>query len=334
MVEILLFFLGASLILYIVLGGADYGAGILELLPAGRLRDEQRSVINKAMGPVWEANHMWLILMVVILFMGFPPVFLTLMVHLHIPMVALLVGIVLRGSAFTFRHYDAIQSEPSQTWYSRIFGFSSLWTAIWIGVIAGGLERGLIDPQQRTFWGLYIAPWFGVFPLAVAAFTVAIFVFLAAVFLIGESSNQDLKRRFATLGLIANVAVVVMGGVVFLVADQQGLPLLATFIASPGSLTAMVLATALFFLVWRYAHSSRAIVVRLCAAAQIGLILVGWIIASSGEIIRTAQGPINFYASAAPEATLWQLTLALCVGSLLIFPSLIFLFRTFKGHLG
>ena len=92
MIEILIFFVAASLLLYIVLGGADYGAGILELLPT-EYKEEQRKVINNAMGPVWEANHMWLILIVVILFMGFPLIFNLVMVSLHIPMVALLLGI-------------------------------------------------------------------------------------------------------------------------------------------------------------------------------------------------------------------------------------------------
>ena len=109
MIDVLVFFIGASLLLYVVLGGSDFGAGIIELLPAGRLRDAQKRVINRAMGPVWEANHMWLILIVVILFMGFPTIFTTLMVALHVPMLALLVGIVVRGTAFTFRHYDAVQ---------------------------------------------------------------------------------------------------------------------------------------------------------------------------------------------------------------------------------
>ncbi len=118
MIELLICFIGASLLLYVLLGGSDYGAGILELLPAGRLRQAQTKVINDAVGPVWEANHMWLILIVVILFMGFPAIFTTLMIALHGPMLALLVGIVVRGTTFTFRHYDPIQTGQSQRVYT------------------------------------------------------------------------------------------------------------------------------------------------------------------------------------------------------------------------
>ena len=149
MIELLIGFIGASLLLYVLLGGSDYGAGILELLPAGRHREAQTKVINEAMGPVWEANHMWLILIVVILFMGFPGIFTTLMVALHLPMLGLLVGVVVRGTTFTFRHYDPIQTGPSQRTYTWLFGLSSLWTALWLGIIAASLNRGIIDPAHR-----------------------------------------------------------------------------------------------------------------------------------------------------------------------------------------
>lgn len=144
MIDVLVFFIGASLWLYVLLGGSDYGAGILELLPAGGRREAQKHVINEAMGPVWEANHIWLILVIVVLFVGFPTIFTTLMVALHIPMLALLVGIVVRGTAFTFRHYDAIQAPGSQRVYTLLFGVSSLWAALWLGIIVASLNRGLI----------------------------------------------------------------------------------------------------------------------------------------------------------------------------------------------
>jgi cytochrome d ubiquinol oxidase subunit II len=189
MIDILIFFIGASLLLYVLLGGSDFGAGILELLPAGDLRERQKKVINRAMGPVWEANHMWMILIVVILFMGFPTIFTTLMVALHIPMLALLVGIVIRGAAFTFRHYDAIQDAPSQRAYTWLFGLSSLWTAFWLGIIAASLNRGIIDPDAREVWRAYVAPWWGAYPLSVGAFVACIFAFLASIYLVGETND-------------------------------------------------------------------------------------------------------------------------------------------------
>src|SRR5688572_4240751 len=87
-------FLGVSLLLYCLLGGADFGAGVLELFLRRRHRAAQRKIIDKAMGPVWEANHMWLILMVVILFVGFPAVYARVSVNLHIPLTAMLLGVI------------------------------------------------------------------------------------------------------------------------------------------------------------------------------------------------------------------------------------------------
>lgn len=182
MIEVLLFFIGASLLLYVLFGGADYGAGILELLPLSKkLKIEEQHLVQKAMGPVWEANHMWLILVVVILFMGFPLLFTTLMTTLHFPMLALLIGIILRGCAFTFRHYDAIYDEKSQKFYSLTFSYSSLWTAFWLGVIAGSLNRGYINPNSLDFYEAYIRPWWGLFPALMGLFVIFIFSFLASI---------------------------------------------------------------------------------------------------------------------------------------------------------
>src|SRR5580698_1434481 len=91
---------------YVLLGGADYGGGVWDLLASGPRRQAQRELIAHAIGPIWEANHVWLILVVVLLFTCFPPAFAVLMTFLHVPLAIMLIGIVLRGSAFTFRAYD------------------------------------------------------------------------------------------------------------------------------------------------------------------------------------------------------------------------------------
>ncbi len=95
-----------SLTLYALFGGADYGAGFWDFIAQGRRGRAQRDLIAHAIGPVWEANHVWLIIVVVLMFTGFPVAFAAVMTALHIPVSLMLVGIVLRGSAFTFRSYD------------------------------------------------------------------------------------------------------------------------------------------------------------------------------------------------------------------------------------
>lgn len=330
MIDLLILFIGASLLLYVTLGGSDYGAGILELLPAGRLRERQKETVNHAMGPVWEANHMWLILIVVILFMGFPPIFTTLMTALHVPMLALLVGVVVRGAAFTFRHYDAIQTPRSQRAYTWLFGLSSLWTAFWLGVIVASLNRGVIDPEAPSTWAAYFAPWCGLYPLAVGLFVPCIFVFLAAVYLIGETDAPDLQARFQRQAQVANGAVVLAGGAVFLASLRERENLFAAFLAQPLAIATIVLATLLFAALWLLIRNHRTLLARVVAAGQVALILIGWCLLYAPNALLTRAGPMSFYEQAAPPATLRQLVIALLIGSVFIFPSLFYLFRVFK----
>lgn len=330
MIDILIGFIAASLLLYVLLGGSDFGAGIVELLPAGRLRDAQKEVINRAMGPVWEANHMWLILLVVILFMGFPVIFTTIMIALHVPMLALLVGIVVRGSAFAFRHYDAIQEVKTQRIYTWLFGLSSLWSACWLGIIAASLNRGIIDPEARDIWSAWFAPWWGVYPLAVGAFVACIYAFLASIYLVGETEEPELKRRFVRLAAWFNGLVVLAGGLVFAASmgERDNLP--AAFLQDPLKLAIVALATLLFVVLWFFVARSRTLLTRIVASGQVALILIGWYVLYAPNALITARGPLSFYDEAAPPATLRQLGLALLIGSVFIFPSLFYLFRVFK----
>lgn len=330
MVEILILFIGASLLLYVVLGGSDYGAGILELLPAGKLREKQKHLINDAMGPVWEANHMWLILVVVILFMGFPRIFTTLMTALHFPMLALLTGIVVRGAAFTFRHYDAIQEARTQRVYTWLFGLSSLWTSLWLGIIVASLNRGIIDPAAGSFWAAYVAPWWGLYPLSVGIFVAGIFLFLACVYLIGETTDAVLQRRFARHAAAANVLLVLAGAGVFAASLGERRSLPKEFLHDPQLIATIVLATALLVPLWRSLNRRKRTLTRVIAASQATLILIGWYLLYAPNALITAGGPLSFYTEAAPAATLRQLMLALLVGSVFIFPSLFYLLRVFK----
>ncbi|HSN13548.1 MAG TPA: cytochrome d ubiquinol oxidase subunit II, partial [Anaeromyxobacteraceae bacterium] len=106
----------AALILYALLGGADFGGGIWDLLASGPRKKEQRAAIERALGPIWEANHVWLVLVVVLLFTGFPAAFAEVSIALFVPLVLLLVGIVLRGASFTFRAYDWPDDRVQARW--------------------------------------------------------------------------------------------------------------------------------------------------------------------------------------------------------------------------
>src|SRR3954452_3987184 len=125
MLALIILILGTSFVLYTLLGGADFGAGIIETF-AGR---REESTISRAIAPVWEANHVWLILAVVILFTGFPLVYSSLSLVLHIPLMLVLVGIIFRGCAFTFRHYDVV-NDNSHKYFTVLFRISSFITPL------------------------------------------------------------------------------------------------------------------------------------------------------------------------------------------------------------
>ena len=118
MLYVVLFFTFFSLFLYVLLGGADFGAGIVELFSSRENKKLNRDTVYKIMGPVWEANHIWLIILIVILWIAFPKYFNIIIIYLHIPLTLVLLGITMRGVAFIFRHYDAVV-DKSQDWYGK-----------------------------------------------------------------------------------------------------------------------------------------------------------------------------------------------------------------------
>lgn len=327
LVETIALFLGLSLLFYCLFAGADFGAGILEIFRGRSHRKEQQELISHAIGPVWEANHVWLILAVVILFNGFPQAFSALMTVFHIPLTLVLVGIILRGCAFTFRHYDAIY-DCSQKYYTVIFTFSSVWTPLFLGVVAGGafLGRFLLPVPAADFFQTYIATWLNPFCFAVGFFTCTLFGFLASVYLVGEAQTKELRTLFSWRARALNGLAVVMGGLVFLTAHWSGLELIPLFLTDFVSLTAMILATLTLVPLWICLTQRKILLSRILAGAQVFFILAGWCKLQFPFMI----GSWTIYNSAAPEATLRYLLYSLIAGSALIFPTLYFLLWVFK----
>jgi cytochrome bd ubiquinol oxidase subunit II len=328
---LILFFLLASLLLYVLLGGADFGAGILEIFDGGRKPKAQR-VISHAMAPVWEANHVWLILAVVILFMGFPTVYTTITTYLYLPVLALLMGIVGRGCAFTFRHYDT-PSIRYRRLYTFVFALSSLGCALALGVIAGALMLGRVAPDAPVFLEVYVLSWFNTFCFATALFTACLFVFLAAVYLTGEAKEPEMKEWFIAAAARANVAVVLSGAVVFATAHYEGLPLMLNFFSRPFSAGAFVLATVLLVPLWRQLlGQANTLSVRVIGVAIVSLVLLGWygVQYPVAFALPGQDASLTFAGTAAPAATQRALLGALLVGSLIIFPATFYLLGVFK----
>jgi cytochrome d ubiquinol oxidase subunit II len=225
MLYVVIIFLWTSILLYLLLGGADFGAGIIELFTSRKNKSITRKTLYSAIGPIWEANHMWLIIAIVILFVGFPVIYTTMSVNLHIPLTVMLLGIIARGTAFTFRHYDAVVDDM-QNIYNPIFAWSSFITPLFLGIIAGSAVSGHIDPDAKTFPDAYVYSWLHWFSVAVGLFTVAICGFLASVYLIGETNDEYDRLRFAHKAQFFNIAAVLCGVLVFVASYIENIPLI------------------------------------------------------------------------------------------------------------
>jgi hypothetical protein len=183
---------------YVLMGGADFGGGVWDLLASGPRRDAQRDLIAKSIAPIWEANHVWLIVVVVLLFTAFPVAFSTLAIVLHIPITLMLIGVVLRGSAFMFRSYGSRAGAARHRW-GVAFAAASAVTPVLLGTIIGAIATGDVATAYgrvgaATFPQVFIAPWLAPFPIAVGLFALALFAFLAAVYLTIEAKDDAALR--------------------------------------------------------------------------------------------------------------------------------------------
>ncbi|MEO6097742.1 MAG: cytochrome d ubiquinol oxidase subunit II [Fibrobacteria bacterium] len=325
-------FLGLSLLLYCLMAGADFGAGVLEIFMGRENRRAQREIIDRALGPVWEANHIWLILIVVILFTGFPAVYSRVSTNLHIPLTAMLLGIIARGCSFTFRHYDAVKGR-SQRSYTLFFIYSSVWTPFCLGVVTGALVPGGMTAEPSGYLDGYVLPWLRPFPLALGAFTVCLFAFLAAVYLIGEAPAGPIRKRFARRARVASLVAVVCGGGVFWAAESDGIPLAGQFTRSWPALACVMVATAILPVLWLALIREWGWASRMLAGGQIAVILAAWFVVRFPVLVKLREGgDLTFFNSHAPAATLYQLGWALTVGAALILPALYYLLRVFKSE--
>jgi cytochrome d ubiquinol oxidase subunit II len=314
-----------ALTVYVLTGGADYGAGVWYLLARGDRSDAHRALIDQAMAPIWETNHVWLIFVLVLLFTAFPPAFTAIVVSLHIPLTLLLIGIVMRGASFAFRHADVPFGELHVQW-ERLFALASLLTPFWLGVVIGTIAAGL-PATSGGFVATFISPWLAVFPFLVGLLTVVLVSYVAAVYLAVEATDETLKEDFRWRAIAAGLAVSFLEETVLL-ASRSGAPILW------GALTGTAWGAAVQF--GTAAAGLAAIVclwqkrfrwARLCIVGQVTLTLWAWAFAQFPYLVPPS---LTIYNAAAPAQTLQWLLLALCTGAVLLFPSLYYLFRVFK----
>jgi cytochrome bd ubiquinol oxidase subunit II len=328
-----------ALVLYFLLGGADFGGGVWDLLARGPRREAQRGAIARALGPVWEPNHVWLIFAIVVLFTAFPRAFAALATGLYVPLTLFLVGIVLRGSAFSFRavaenhhhHGDgdgdgdapppataATGSGPRR--WGTVFSIASVVSPFLLGAMVAAVASGRVvtgDPSE----------WLTPFAAASGALALILAAFLAATYLTVEVSEPELREDFRRRALGAGVAAGAIAGVGLLLAEE-GAPLVylglterpytwplhaATAVAALGALGAL----------WR----RRFRLARALAAAQVALVILGWAVSQYPYLVPPA---LTLADAAAPVRTRTLLLVVLAVGTPLLVPSLVLLYRVFK----
>ena len=328
MIAVILFFLAVSVLFYVLFAGADYGAGILELFTKSKHADSTRRITYRAIGPIWEANHIWLILVVVILFTGFPEIYQLMSIHLHLPILALLIGIIMRGTAFIFRHYDAVQ-DHLQKYYNLIFVYSSTITPFFLGVIAGSLYSGHFPEETGSFFTMYIRPWVNGFSILTGLLCVALCSFLASVFLVGEAQSIMDQKRFIKTAKLSSIASVTVGILLILYGVFVENPATLAIIKNPISMSMIAGAVVCYIIFRKNLKKEKYILIRTLTGTQISLIIGSWLYATFPVVIYTPTSGVDLFEVIAPERTIELLMIALLVGSLFILPALFWLLKSF-----
>ncbi|WP_175622025.1 cytochrome d ubiquinol oxidase subunit II [Chryseobacterium schmidteae] len=330
MIYVVIGFLWLSVCLYVILGGADFGAGIVELMTKKKNRKHTEKIMYESIAPVWEANHMWLIIAIVILFVGFPEIYTTLSTYLHIPLVLMLVGIIARGTAFTFRHYDAVE-DRWQVIYTQIFYYASLLTPFFLGLIAAATISQSINPDANNFLDLYVFSWLNWFGVSVGLFVVALCAYLASIFSLRETSDRLELELMIHKSHQTMIFVVITGLLVFLAAYLSGIPLTKWIFSKYLGVMSISFATVALGLILRAMHQKKLLPVRALAGFQIIMILVAATYQHNPDIILLGNGQhLSLLEHVASPKTIYALGWALLLGSLFILPFLFYLMFSFS----
>lgn len=327
MQEVLWYAMGVGLVAYAITGGADFGGGIWDLLARGPRSAEQRGAIEHAIAPIWEANHVWLIFVIVVMFTAFPRAFAAIGIALHIPITLALIGIVLRGAAFTFRAYGLEPPGRRRLW-QRVFAWSSAFTPVFLGLTLAAIASGEIrvDASGQVTSGFF-AGWLSPFALAVGVFAAVLFAMLAAIYLCADTRGElqtDFRHRAIWAELIA--------GAVSLFTFWRAAvdaPQLFAGLTRPGGI-GLQLATALAAVTTLHAlvrgRFSRA---RIAAAVQVALVVGGFGWAMDDHLILP---DLTRGAAGGHPRIDETVVVAMLLGAMLLLPSLWLLFRVFKAR--
>lgn len=330
MLYVVLAFLMVSLLLYVLLAGADFGAGIIELFSSKKSQSITKKTVYRVIGPVWEANHIWIIIMVVILWVGFPEFYNVLTVYLHIPLTLVLLGVTLRGVSFVFRHYDAFK-DNSQILYDWMFRISSLITPIFLGMTFGAMVSGniILETSNMSFFEVFIHPWLNSFSILTGLFFAALCAFLASVLLIGEANKEE-RKIYVGKARVANVIVVFLGFSVLSIGYINNIKFVTDFIENPYSISLVVLSALIIFPLTYSIKKASKIKSRFLVGVQVILILLAAILTHYPYLLITANNKISIVDTASTPKVIEVLGISLLIGGAIILPGLFHLLKSFK----
>jgi len=317
-------FLYGSLLLYMVTGGADFGAGVAELVTPGDGKSHIRALMRKLTSPIWEADHMWLILAAVILFVGFPDIYAQISTVLFIPLTIVLLGIVGRGTSYAFRNADNVQDRFKKT-DNFIYVTSSVVTPFFLGVIAGTL-LSWNKPDNDSFLSVYIYSWFNYFSLSTGFLTVMFCGYLAVIYTLArfpaERERLKFQFRFLSIMFYASIPLVVSSP-----AFSRILP--SRFIGIPVPIIIILLTAVVLYVMWRLVYSSHSKWARLFVLIPI-LFLILVLISNNDSSVNPEGLHFPLHTNSDYSKSIDALGLALIFGSLLIVPALCYLLYKFE----
>ncbi|HEY6730820.1 MAG TPA: cytochrome d ubiquinol oxidase subunit II [Solirubrobacterales bacterium] len=305
---------------YALFGGADFGGGFWDLVAGGAERGERpRATIQRSLTPVWEANHVWLIFCLVVLWTAFPSAFYAVMTTLYVPIMIAAFGIILRGSGFAFR--KSIEGLSGRRAAGATFAISSLLTPFFMGAVVGAVAAGNVPADGN---GDAFSSWLQPLPLLIGAIFVVAGAYLAAVFLVGDTrraGDAEMERYFqrralgaaVVAGALAVAGLFVLDSEASYVHDRlldQGLPLvILSLLCGAGALVALV-------------RGGRRLLRPLAGGAFVAVIW-GWGVAQFPYLLPTS---LRIDQAAAPDAALTIVLIVFGIAAILVLPSLALLY--------
>jgi cytochrome d ubiquinol oxidase subunit II len=310
----------AGIVIYTLFGGADFGSGFFDLTAGTTATGgELRVLIDHSIGPVWEANHVWLIYILVIWWTAFPAAFAATTTTLFVPLVLALLGIVLRGASFAFRKYSATVAQARL--FGVVFASSSLITPFFLGAVAGAVASGRVPAKgYGDPWSSWLHPT-SVFGGLIAVGTCA---FLAGAFLTADAARSQHLRLSEQLRVRTLGVGVLTGALVFvaLLPIRHDAPSLSDGLlgrAAPLIVVSAIAGAATLVLL----HRRRYGVARIGAVVAVASVVIGWGVAQSPWLL---MNQVRIDDAAGAPATLAALLVVVGVAVVVVVPALGYLF--------